>query len=644
MPAWPHSLRSLPMIGLLIGLLAGLGCIGLRHAGSLQPLEMAFYDWMLRIRPADARPDPRIVLIAITEDDIRSYGRWPISDATLAEALERLLRARPRVVGLDIYRDLPVQPGHKNLEALLLRRPEIIGVMKLGEGRAPTIPPPPVLRDTGRVGFSDIIVDDDGVVRRGLLYQDAGENTVPAFALQVTLRYLEADRVMPQPDPAMPDHLRLGRTTLVPFEATDGGYAGADARGYQILLDYRSARAKPATFTLSALLAGQVEQAVLEGRIVLIGVEASSTERSFATPFLVSDGEVSGVRLHAELVQQLLRAALQGKGSMTTTAEWQETLATLLLGLLGGTAGLRVRSPLRFVMVTGGGVLALGAAAWLAFLQGYWLPAVQPALAWLVSFSTTMAAGFQYERRQRDQLMQLFAQHVSPEVAEELWQKRDQFLDGHRPRPQKMIATVLFSDLQGYTSVAEGLEPQRLLDWINSYLAALTDVIIAHHGVIDDYAGDGIKANFGVPLPRGTAEEIQDDARRAVRCALALREVLERLNAQSQSRGLPTVGMRIGICSGPVVAGSLGSAQRLKYTTIGDTVNSAARLESLDKDRFVPTDPSNLCHIMIDETTAGYLTDQFRLERVGEVSVKGKERPLIAYRVMGHTETAGVRL
>lgn len=207
-----------------------------------------------------------------------------------------------------------------------------------------------------------------------------------------------------------------------------------------------------------------------------------------------------------------------------------------------------------------------------------------------------------------------------------------------------MIATVLFSDLQGYTSVAEGLEPQRLLDWINSYLAALTDVIIAHHGVIDDYAGDGIKANFGVPLPRGTAEEIQDDARRAVRCALALREVLERLNAQSQSRGLPTVGMRIGICSGPVVAGSLGSAQRLKYTTIGDTVNSAARLESLDKDRFVPTDPSNLCHIMIDETTAGYLTDQFRLERVGEVSVKGKERPLIAYRVMGHTETAGVRL
>jgi len=345
MSGWLTIMRSRPMIGLLIGLLAGLGCIGLRHAGGLQPLELAFYDWLLRTRPADTRPDPRIVLIAITEDDIRSLGRWPISDATLAEALERLLRARPRVVGLDIYRDLPVPPGHKDLEALLLRRPEIIGVMKVGEGQLPTIPPPPALRDTGRVGFSDIIVDDDGIVRRGLLYQDAGESTIPAFDLQVALRYLQAEGITPQPDPAMPDHLRLGRTTLTPFEATDGGYADADARGYQILLDYRAARAKPTTFTLSALLAGQVEQTVLEGTIVLVGVEASSTERSFATPFLVSDGEVSGVRLHAEVAQQLLRAALDGQAPTATTAEWQETLGTLLWGLLGGAVGLWVRSP-----------------------------------------------------------------------------------------------------------------------------------------------------------------------------------------------------------------------------------------------------------------------------------------------------------
>jgi adenylate cyclase len=123
-----------------------------------------------------------------------------------------------------------------------------------------------------------------------------------------------------------------------------------------------------------------------------------------------------------------------------------------------------------------------------------------------------------------------------------------------------------------------------------------------------------------------------------------MQEVLERLNAQSQSRGLPTVGMRIGICTGPVVAGSLGSVQRLKYTTIGDTVNSAARLEGLDRDRFVPAYPNNICRILLDETTAGYLANEFRLELVGEVSVKGKERPLIAYRVKGHAETADDRL
>ena len=641
MHTWLTTLRSLPAISLLIGLLVGLGCIGLRHAGGLQPLELAFYDWLLRVRPADTRPDPRVVLIAITEEDIRSHGRWPISDATLAEALERILRARPRVVGMDIYRDLPVPPGHNELETLLLRRRELVGVMKLGEGREPMIPPPPVLHDTGRVGFTDIIVDDDGVVRRGLLYQDAGETTVSAFALQVALRYLEADGVVPRPDPARPDLLRLGNTTLVPFEETDGGYAAADARGYQILMDYRGARARPAMFTLSALLDGQVDPAVLEGRIVLVGVEASSTERSFATPFLVSGGEVSGVRLHAELAQQLLRAALQGEGAMATTAEWQAVLGTLVVGLLGGIAGLRMRSPWRFAIVAGGGLLILGATAWLAILKGFWLPAVQPTLAWLVSFATTTAAGFQYERFERDRLMQLFAQHVSPEVAEELWQNRDQFLDGQRPRPQKLTATVLFSDLQGYTSVAEKLEPQELLDWINSYTAALSDVIIAHHGVIDDYAGDGIKANFGVPLPRAAQDEIRDDARRAVRCALAMQGTLERLNAQSKSHGLPTVGMRIGICTGPVVAGSLGSAQRLKYTTIGDTVNSAARLEDLD--RSVPAEPNSQCRILIEETTAGYLTDQFHLERVGEVSVKGKGRPLIAYRVFGAADTASSR-
>ncbi len=641
MLSWLHTVRSLPVVALFVGLLAGLLCVGLRHAGSLQTLELACYDWLLRARPASDRPDPRIVLIAITEEDIRNQGRWPISDATLASALEMLLRAHPRVIGIDIYRDLPVQPGYKKLETLLSRRSEIVGVMKVGGERQPMIPPPPALRATARFGFSDIIVDDDGTVRRGLLYQDSGDRTFPSFALQVALRYLDADTIRPQPDPIVPEHLRIGRTTLVPFEATDGGYAGADARGYQILLDYRSTRAKPETFTLSALLAGQVPPQAVHDKIVLIGVEAVSTERSFATPFMAADGEISGVHLHAQLVNQLLRAALDGQAPTATTAEWQETLGTLLWGLLGGTVGLWVRSPWRFVAVAAGGVFALGAAAGLVFLQGFWIPIAQPALAWLASSSVTTAAGFNHERRQRSRLMQLFAQHVSPEVAEDIWHQRDQFLDGQRPRPQKMMATVLFSDLQGYTSVAAGMEPQELMDWVNSYVAAMTDVIITHHGIIDDYAGDGIKANFGVPLPRSAPEEIQDDACRAVQCALAMQGALERLNAQSQARGLPTVGMRIGIYTGPVVAGSLGSAQRLKYTTVGDTVNSAARLESLDKDRVAQTDSDGLCRILIGETTAGYLADRFRMERLGEVAVKGKERPLIVYRVIRQIETAG---
>ncbi|TLY29111.1 MAG: adenylate/guanylate cyclase domain-containing protein [Nitrospirae bacterium] len=198
-----------------------------------------------------------------------------------------------------------------------------------------------------------------------------------------------------------------------------------------------------------------------------------------------------------------------------------------------------------------------------------------------------------------------------------------------------MIATVLFSDLKGYTSAAEKLEPRALMDWVNSYLEAMAQVIIEHGGVIDDYAGDGIKANFGVPLPRSTDLEISQDAVNAVRCALAMEQGLRRLNERWGAQDLPTVGMRIGIGTGPVVAGSLGSSQRMKYTTVGDTVNFAARLESLDKDQVAPTGQAAQYRILIDETTLRYLGGQFETQLIGEVSLKGKERPLITYRILG---------
>jgi adenylate cyclase len=238
--------------------------------------------------------------------------------------------------------------------------------------------------------------------------------------------------------------------------------------------------------------------------------------------------------------------------------------------------------------------------------------------------------------------MHLFSKHVSGEVAEAVWRQREQFLQNGRPRSQQLVATVFFSDFKGYTAASEKMTPEALMDWVNAYLDVMAGLVIKHGGVIDDYAGDAIKANFGVPLPRTSEEEIVQDAVNAVTCALAMEQQMHRLNMLHLREGLATIGMRIGIHTGLVVAGSVGTSERLKYTTVGDAVNTAARLESLDRDIVQETPGRRLCRILIDESTKRYLGDRFVLDRIGEVSVKGKEQTLMVYRVIGHTgeETA----
>jgi len=634
MRSWRNILLSPPAAAVFVSGLVFLIITGLRGTGSFESLELAAYDWFIRLRPVASLSEPRVVIVGITEEDIREQEHWPLSDATLAQTLTSLVQFEPRSTGLDVFRDISVPPGREELEAVLSGNRNIIVVTKFGEGG---VQAPPVLRNTDQVGFNDVIVDPGGIVRRGILFLDDGETVFYSFDLRLALLYLQAEGIVAQSDPSNPQHLRLGRTSIVPFEANDGGYVGADARGYQFLLDFRDARGSFPTISLTALLSGEVEKDAIKDKVVFVGLMAESVKDFFYTPrsrgFRTAQ-HVQGVTLHAHIVSELLRFALDGSSPIVSMSERQETFWILLWTVMGSATGLLMGSLGRFFVVGSSGILILFSGAYFAFLKDWWIPLVPPAAAWVSSAAFVTAYMSNLEKRQRGVLMQLFSRHVSPEVAESIWQQREQFLNDGRPRSQELTATVMFSDLKGFTSVSERMDPQSLIEWLNTYMDVMAQLVMDYGGVVDDYAGDGIKANFGVPLPRSSQAEIGRDAVEAVSCALAMEKEIHRLNILWQEQSLPTVGIRVGIFTGPVVAGAVGSSQRLKYTTVGDTVNIAARLESYDKN-FAR---DSLCRILIGESTLHYLGNQFKTRRVGEGTLKGKDEKITIHQVLGKND------
>lgn len=654
-------LTSPVVASVLAGALMGVAAILVRATGILQPLDLALYDWHLRHQdaPTETWTSP-IVLVTITEEYIQSQ-QWPVSDVVLAQVLDRILQAAPRAIGIDLYRDKPEPPGYKELRDLLRQDPQrindnsspgyedlggilrahpnIVAITKLGDSETKGVPPPPALAGTGQVGFNDQLFDAGGVIRRGLLFlHDEQERPIPSFALLLALLYLQAEGQTAQPDPDHPEYLRLGKTTLRPLQPNDGGYVNLDTGGYQFFLDYKQAREPYPSLPIERVLQARFEPSIFHDKIVLIGtVSAASAQDAFHTPLntgLVTAPLTAGVALHGQVVDQLLRMALLGQAPITGIGQWQKNFWIVLWGVQGGVLGLLSRAPWRYAMALGlgGVVLILGGHG--AFNAGWWIPIAPIGLSWLSGTGLVTAYMSYQERKQRAVLMRLFSRHVSKEVAESIWQQRDQFLENGRPRSQTLTATVLFTDFKGFTAVSEKMTPQALLDWLNIYLDAMAGIVMRYGGVVDDYAGDAIKANFGVPFARSSEAGIQQDAVNAVSCAAEMEREMHRLNAAHEAQGLPTVGMRIGIYTGPVVAGSVGSTERLKYTTVGDTVNTAARLESLDRELVAETPGKRPCRILVGERTLQYLGGRFHAEPFGELSLKGKSEKILAYRIL----------
>jgi adenylate cyclase len=630
-------LRSPVTAALLASVLVFLGLLGLRVTGNLEYLELAAYDWQIRARQPPSRTVPRVLIVLVTENDINKLKQWPLSDAVLAHTLEKLARYEPRAVAVDIYRDVPVPPGHEELKNVLTGYPQIIGAMKFPNEGSPGVAPPDALKGTEQVGFTDMLVDPGGIVRRALLFLDDGQTVSYSMGLRAAFLYLQAEGIPIQGDPDNPAHIRFGPTTFRPFEANDGGYVDADAGGYQFLIDYwEHADAFP-TLTLGQLLDGIFDPATIKDKVVLVGVAAESVKDFFYTPYSRAS-EVYGVALHAHIVTQLLRAAIDGDTPIAVISDRNESLWILVWCLLGGMLGLLIRSAWRFALAATAGLMVLAVIVQGLFMLGWWIPLVPPALGWIGSAALVMAYVSNQEKKERTNLMHLFSSYTSEALATAIWQDREKFLSGGRPRPQRLTATAYFTDVASFTTVSENMDPATLMDWLNEYMEVMSPIVGAHGGVILRFIGDAIMAVFGVPVASTTEAQIRQNAVNAVTCALTMQRKLIEHNHSLKERGLPMIGMRIGILTGPMVAGSMGSAERLEYNVHGDTVNTAARIEGFDKAGFAPDHLKSPCRILIGQRTFDLIGDGFITEPVGEAQLKGKEQVIRIYRVLGRRD------
>lgn len=609
------------------------GTWAIRYWDGLQSLELKVYDRFMRIRP-ELEPDPRILIVGITEADLRRLQRSTPSDKDLAQILRLIQQHQPAVVGLDLYRDVPQHVGLSELKPQL-QAENLIAITLIGDDENTNVPPPPNVPEE-RVGFNDLISDSDGVVRRNLLFGSTPNGKVYfSFSLRVAIAYLAQQNIFPQASEQNPEYLQLGPATFEPLKRNSGAYKTVDDAGYQILLNYRADVAPARMVTVSDVLTRKVPPEWIENKIVLIGTVAPSGKDLFFTPYSAGnsvDSKMAGINVHAQMVSQFLDAATGERELFRYWPEWAELAWILAWALLGGTIAWQVRHTLVLIGVVTLTTGSLVLVSYGIFQQGIWIPVVAPLIAMSATESAMVTYRAQQAQRQQQMVMTLLGQNTSPEIARALWENRENLVSAGKLPGQKLNATLLFSDLKNFSTMAEQMPPEQLLLILNQYLGEMTEVVQSHNGIINKFTGDGLLAVFGVPIERMQKEEVATDAHNAVVSALRMGERLQALNQIWRSQNLPELQMRVGIFTGPIVAGSLGGKDRMEYGVIGDSVNVASRLESCEKHRH-----KGICRILITNHTLDLLDiDQFEVEAWGLIELKGRQQPVQVYQVLDY--------
>jgi adenylate cyclase len=660
------------------GMLVGLGAAAIVFAAAdlpfntfsrwtgaslLQTVELKSYDWRLvrTAHPSTARKD--IALVEIDEYSLRNLqpnaGRWPWPRAVHSMLIDYLARAPAKVVAYDVVFSEPDMRtgfdfGGSSLsgaesDKMLADSIKAAGnVIVPGDASYDTdtpgvtipdagypldvpgiyelrgiLPPFPLLANTvSGLGHNRFILDPDGPLRHMVPFVRTHHRALPSLGAAAALRMAgirPADVRLDGMVLRFGDHVMpLSRRDVKSDEGTTSYlWSLINFRG-SALLDDLKGRLYP-TYRFFDLLYS--EQQILENmkpnidpvtfrdKAVFVGVTAAGLFDVFETPF--SKGKMPGINIHAAVTDDILSNRFLRPESESVT------LALVLLMALAVGLIATETPPWWATAITATIVAGFAELATRAFAGGYWLNLSQPTLA--ASFALFGGVGYQYfvEGREKRKMKQLFGQYVSRDVYQQLVSNPALARLGGQRREM----TVLFSDIRNFTMASEREEPEDIVRMLNEYFTRMVDIVFKHKGTLDKFVGDMVMALFGAPL---------DDAHHgehAVDAALEMIDELHRLNEHWAAEGRPALDIGIGINTGPMIAGNIGSEAIMSYTVIGDSVNLGSRLESLNKNYGT--------RIIISDATRAALPDRYIFRPLGEVVVKGKIQPVAIFEVVG---------
>jgi adenylate cyclase len=469
-------------------------------------------------------------------------------------------------------------------------------------------PVDPIVAVADSGGFVNVLPDRDGTIRRYRTVASAGGTTFPSLGVALLARAAGKGGapapVVPVADAGAPESLQQIRVGGTAIDVDDLGRAGLAYHGRY--------RAFP-TWSATDVLNGRIPRERMEGKIAVVGATAPGAGDQRVTPF---DRSAPGVVVHATFVENALHGELLERSGAVLAVE-----AALMLALSFGLAWAFARAS----ALAAAPALVLAVGAWvglaaLALVRAHVVLAIGvPVAQALVMFVAATTFRFVAEEREKRRARETFGRFLAPAIVEEVLSERGAVRLGG----EKRVLTVLFGDLRGFTSIAEQLDPRVLLELLNEVLAPMTDVVVSgHEGTLDKYMGDAIMAFWGAP--RGQP----DHALRACRAALAMVDALAPLRARLRARGLPDVDVGIGINTGPMSVGFVGSEDRFyNYTVLGDAVNLAARLEGANKEYGT--------RILLGPATHALVKDAVVARELDLVRVKGKREPARIHELLG---------